>query len=192
MLDAVDGDALGGAEFALDSATGIVTLDTPPDLDAVVTAGFLFDTPVRFDVDRLDLALDGFGAGPCARRAADRNSHLMRTIPVELSARLASGVTTLAHVWRVERRDGEVFGFTDHDRALILDGLTCAPSSGFKAAAIEKSLGLSVDTASIAGALSAEAITEEDLARGLWDGARVGHLPCRLSEPSLFVQWRTI
>lgn len=116
----------------------------------------------------------------------------MRTIPVELSARLASGVTTLAHVWRVERRDGEVFGFTDHDRALILDGLTCAPSSGFKAAAIEKSLGLSVDTASIAGALSAEAITEEDLARGLWDGARVDIYRVDWSEPSLFVQWRTI
>ncbi len=38
---------------------------------------------------------------------------------------------------------------------------------------MEKSLGLSVDTASIAGALSSQAITEDDLARGLWDGAQV-------------------
>src|SRR5690606_12720976 len=33
--------------------------------------------------------------------------------------------------------------------------------------------GLSVDSASIVGALSSEAITEADIARGLWDGARI-------------------
>ncbi|MES1157226.1 MAG: DUF2460 domain-containing protein, partial [Alphaproteobacteria bacterium] len=58
--------AVGGAEldadsFAVDTTTGIVTLDVAPG--GAVTAGFLFDTPVRFDVDRLDLSLDGFGAG---------------------------------------------------------------------------------------------------------------------------------
>ncbi|HWA00164.1 MAG TPA: DUF2460 domain-containing protein [Caulobacterales bacterium] len=58
--------AVGGVElsvdaFAVDTTTGVVTLDTPPTGD--VTAGFLFDTPVRFDLDRLDLSLDGFGAG---------------------------------------------------------------------------------------------------------------------------------
>jgi uncharacterized phage protein (TIGR02218 family) len=111
----------------------------------------------------------------------------MRAIPEELAARLASGVTTLAHVWRVARRDGEVFGFTDHDRTLTFDGLTCVPSSGLQAAAIEKSLGLSVDTASIAGALSAEAIREEDLARGIWDGARVDLYRVDWGDPSLFV-----
>jgi uncharacterized protein (TIGR02217 family) len=62
-LIAIDGDALDAAAFAVDSTTGIVTLDVAPAADAVITAGFLFDTPVRFDIDRLDLALDGFGAG---------------------------------------------------------------------------------------------------------------------------------
>ena len=60
---AVDGVELAPAAFSVDAATGLVTLVAPAPEDAPVTAGFLFDTPVRFDIDRLDLSLDGFGAG---------------------------------------------------------------------------------------------------------------------------------
>jgi uncharacterized protein (TIGR02217 family) len=60
---AVDGVELPPADFAVDTTTGTVTLDVAPAGAAAVTAGYLFDTPVRFDIDRLDLSLDGFGAG---------------------------------------------------------------------------------------------------------------------------------
>jgi uncharacterized protein (TIGR02217 family) len=60
---AVNGAELAPTEFAVDTTAGLVTLDVAPIADAAVTAGFLFDTPVRFDIDRLDLSLDGFGAG---------------------------------------------------------------------------------------------------------------------------------
>lgn len=63
VLVAVNGVALGGAAFSVDTTTGVVTLVSPPAAGAVVSAGFLFDTSVRFDIDRLDLSLDGFGAG---------------------------------------------------------------------------------------------------------------------------------
>jgi uncharacterized phage protein (TIGR02218 family) len=109
----------------------------------------------------------------------------MRDIPAELSARLVSGVTTLAHVWRVTRRDGQAYAFTDHDRPLAFDGLICEPMTGVSAGAVEKSLGLGVDTASVAGALSSAAITEGDLARGLWAGARVDLYRVDWSEPAL-------
>ena len=111
----------------------------------------------------------------------------MRTIPTELAAALASGVTTLAHVWRVVRRDGEAFAFTDHDRALVFDALVCEPMAGLLAGAVEKSMGLAADTASIAGALSSAALTEQDLARGLWDGARVDLYRVDWTDPSLRV-----
>lgn len=111
----------------------------------------------------------------------------MRAIPAEFAARLASGVTTLAHVWRIVRRDGEAFGFTDHDRALTFDGLVCEPSAGVTEGAVEKSLGLGIDTASFSGALSSAAITEEDLARGAWDGARVDLYRVDWTDPSLFI-----
>jgi uncharacterized phage protein (TIGR02218 family) len=111
----------------------------------------------------------------------------MRNIPEELAARLASGVTTLAHVWRIERRDGERFAFTDHDAPLMFDDLTCEPLVGLSAGVVEKSKGLGVDTSSIVGALSSDAISETDLARGLWDGARVDLYRVDWSVPSLRV-----
>jgi uncharacterized protein (TIGR02217 family) len=65
VLVAIDGEALAPDAFSVNATTGIVVLDDAPSEGAVVSAGFRFDTPVRFDLDRLDLALDGFGAG-CA------------------------------------------------------------------------------------------------------------------------------
>lgn len=60
---AVAGVELSGGAFSVNTTTGVVTLASTPATGAVVTAGFLFDTPVRFDIDRLDLSLDAFGAG---------------------------------------------------------------------------------------------------------------------------------
>jgi uncharacterized protein (TIGR02217 family) len=62
---AVGGAALSPGMFDVDTATGIVTIDpaaTPPP-GAGVTAGFLFDVPVRFDTDALVLDLSAFEAG---------------------------------------------------------------------------------------------------------------------------------
>ncbi len=59
--------ALDGVEItsgvSVDATTGMLTFTEPPANGATITAGFIFDTPVRFDIDRLDLSMDGFGAG---------------------------------------------------------------------------------------------------------------------------------
>lgn len=60
---AVNGATLAPAAFSVNTTTGQVTLTTPPASGATVSAGFQFDTPVRFDVERLDLSIDAFGAG---------------------------------------------------------------------------------------------------------------------------------
>ncbi len=36
---------------------------TPPDIGALVTAGFEFDVPVRFDTDRIAVSLASYNAG---------------------------------------------------------------------------------------------------------------------------------
>jgi uncharacterized protein (TIGR02217 family) len=59
---AVGGDVLDEG-FSVDTTTGVVTFAVAPATSAAITAGFTFDTPVRFDVDVLDLSLDAFGAG---------------------------------------------------------------------------------------------------------------------------------
>lgn len=64
---AVAGVELGQAGFAVDHATGMVTLAAAPAQDAPVTAGFAFDVPVRFDADELDVELAAFEAGDIPR-----------------------------------------------------------------------------------------------------------------------------
>ena len=63
---ALDGVELGPATFETDPGAGVVTLQTPPAAGAVVTAGFEFDVPVRFDADRIDVTLETFAAGRMA------------------------------------------------------------------------------------------------------------------------------
>ncbi len=57
--------AVDGVETAVtvDHATGLVSFAAPPPAGAVITAGFAFDCAVRFDTDRLDIALEAIGAG---------------------------------------------------------------------------------------------------------------------------------
>lgn len=59
----IEGATLGGAAFAVDAATGVVTLVVPPAEGAEVRAGFRFDVPVRFDTDRIEVDLEAFRAG---------------------------------------------------------------------------------------------------------------------------------
>jgi uncharacterized protein (TIGR02217 family) len=63
---AVGGVEISGARFSVDAATGVVTLAAAPGAGAVVSAGFTFDTPVRFDADRLEMTLESFDAGRMA------------------------------------------------------------------------------------------------------------------------------
>lgn len=63
---AIDGTTLGANAFSVDVTTGLATLAAAPAPGAVVTAGYLFDTPVRFDTDRLDVTLESFDAGRMA------------------------------------------------------------------------------------------------------------------------------
>lgn len=58
---ALDGDET--TDFTVDVTTGRVTFATAPAAGGVLTAGFEFDTPVRFDTDRIDVTLESFDAG---------------------------------------------------------------------------------------------------------------------------------
>jgi uncharacterized protein (TIGR02217 family) len=63
VVVAVDGVIVAAV---VDPAIGVVTLAAAPVEGAVVTAGFLFDVPVRFDADRIDVTLESFDAGRMA------------------------------------------------------------------------------------------------------------------------------
>jgi len=50
-LQVVDG-------WSVDTTTGIVTFAVPPAVGATIMAGFVFDVPVRFDTDQLNIKAD--------------------------------------------------------------------------------------------------------------------------------------
>ena len=86
---------------------------------------------------------------------------------------LQTGVTGLCHLWTVARPDGVVLGFTDHDCDLAVEGVIHRAGSGLTASALQQATGLAVDNSEAVGALSAAAITAEDLDAGRYDGAEV-------------------
>lgn len=86
---------------------------------------------------------------------------------------MSGGLNTLAFCWRMERRDGAGIALTSHDEVIVREGVKYDPDPGVVPAAITRSLGLEPHSGEIAGALSAEALTDADLGLGRWDGARV-------------------
>jgi uncharacterized phage protein (TIGR02218 family) len=97
----------------------------------------------------------------------------MKSFSPALAAHLAGGATTLCTCWRIVRRDGTVLGFTDHDRALVFDGVAHEPASGLDATDAVAHAGLQVGGLEVTGAFASDRITEADLEAGLYDDARV-------------------
>ncbi|BDV33343.1 DUF2460 domain-containing protein [Methylocystis iwaonis] len=66
---AVNGVEKTAANFSVDHTTGVVafTAAAIPPPGAVVTAGYLFDVPVRFDADFLEIDMQAFEAGAIPR-----------------------------------------------------------------------------------------------------------------------------
>ncbi len=108
----------------------------------------------------------------------------MKTISAALQAHLDSGATTLCWCWRLTRRDGAGFGFTDHDRDLTFDGTVFEAAAGFTATEIKDAVGLGVDNLDVEGALQSGRLEEAQLAGGAFDDARVEIFRVNWQDPS--------
>ena len=64
VLAGVGNDKLReGVDFEVDLTTGVLHFTAPPEQGAMVSAGFEFDVPVRFDTDRIAVSVASFQAG---------------------------------------------------------------------------------------------------------------------------------
>jgi uncharacterized phage protein (TIGR02218 family) len=97
----------------------------------------------------------------------------VKTLTPHMAAAIAGPVTTLCRAYVATRADGTVYGFTDHDRDLVVAGITCRAATGVTATEVVAVASLSVGGQDIVGALASDAIAEADIASGLWDGAEV-------------------
>ncbi len=52
-----------GADYTVDHGEGRISFTTPPAAGGVVSAGFEFDVPVRFDTDRIEVNMASFASG---------------------------------------------------------------------------------------------------------------------------------
>lgn len=97
----------------------------------------------------------------------------MRNAGAAMISHLQQRVTSVTTCWKVTRTDGEVFGFTAHDEDLVIGGVTYAAATGVTPSAVQSQAGLAVDNTEVVGAFDSDAMTDEDLANGVWDHAEV-------------------
>ena len=97
-----------------------------------------------------------------------------------MRAHLDGETTRLAAIWRITRKDGQQFFFTDHDQDIVFGGDTYRADAGFARTAIRSDAGFAVDNLDLVGVFAAGGIVEADVRAGLFDGAEI-----RVS----FVRW---
>lgn len=97
----------------------------------------------------------------------------MKEVPQNLAGHVAGRITTLATCWIILRADAVKLGFTDHDKALTIEGIICQPQSGLTPSAMSDGPDLVTGGGDVSGTLESPALTDIDLDAGLWDNAQV-------------------
>lgn len=104
----------------------------------------------------------------------------MRTIPSNLLADLKDGVRAV--LVKVECKDGSIFGYTDHDLDLVVDGTTYTPAPGLQRMNLTTTVNDTVSNQEFASAWVDA--PEEDLLAGKFDNAAVEVSMCSWKNPA--------
>src|SRR5437899_10458628 len=96
-------------------------------------------------------------------------------IPLSITMKnaLAAPTGTFCTCWKVTLTNSTVLGFTDHDRALTVAGVTYESMTGYYRTDIAGADDLSVDNLEVQGMLKSLTITDADLHAGIWDFAAI-------------------
>lgn len=104
----------------------------------------------------------------------------MKTIPAALQAHYNSGATCVSHAIVIRREDGEVFGFTSHDRSFVMDvtpwgydedALTFDAGQGLDASAIVTTAGFEVDNLELTTLDDGTLFDRDEVLAGAWTNA---------------------
>lgn len=98
---------------------------------------------------------------------------MSRTLTAGLEAHFQQEVTTFATCWKAILANGTIYGFTDHTRSIVFEGVTYLASTGYTPSAVVTTENLSVDNLEVMGMLTAEVIVDRDIEAGLWDYAEI-------------------
>lgn len=95
---------------------------------------------------------------------------MSRTIGASLLAHMQGGETTLAWACKLTRADGEVYGFTSHDRDATIDGVDYLAAPGLEVASLVSSAGFAVDNTEATVLEDGVIFLRADILAGRWDG----------------------
>ena len=180
--------------------TGVVTFAAAPAAGVLVTAGFEFDVPVRFDTDRLDVTwdleparldrLDPARGGAAMNEEPGFVAGVLRDLAASTAAILAAwgalGGATNALTTRMRLRDAV--------RHILLGGIIAAGMGSFSMALVARWLGLPAEAVPAGGAAGSAAylvgvfgpaVIEVTLARirGMRSGERARCVSSSVSRP---------
>ena len=96
-----------------------------------------------------------------------------KIITPAMRAHLDEVTTRLAAIWRITRKDGQQFFFTDHDRDIVFGGEVYRADAGFERTAIRSDAGFAVDNLDLVGVFAEGGIVEDEVRGGLFDGAEI-------------------
>lgn len=94
-------------------------------------------------------------------------------------------LTAVSFCWRIERSDGAGLALASGDRDVERDGVTYRSAPGVTPASITRGAGLGANTGEMAGALTADTLSEIDLVLGRWNAAAVRLLAIDWTDPDV-------
>jgi uncharacterized phage protein (TIGR02218 family) len=98
---------------------------------------------------------------------------MSRTIHAGLQAKLDAGTAQLCHIISITRKDGTILRFTDHDQDVVIEGFTYQRDNSLAVAAITTSANNGMQSTNCGVIFSDDAVSEEHIARGLYDKAGI-------------------
>ena len=97
----------------------------------------------------------------------------MKLLSAPLRERLSAETTHFCHCWRIDLRNGDSVGLTNHDKPLDFQGITFAAKCGITPSATEQSADLARNATEVVGVLGSPYLSDQDLQNGIYDGADV-------------------
>lgn len=97
----------------------------------------------------------------------------MKVIPTALQTHYNQGSTTFCNCWKVTLTNGTVYGFTEADIDLLIDGMPYLAATGFTPGSIQNQTKLAADNFQITSLFNSDVISADDLTSGLWNFAQI-------------------
>lgn len=109
----------------------------------------------------------------------------MKAISTQLSNHLDQEVTTLCSCWRIVRKDGREFYFTDHDQDVVFEGNTYEAESSYDRTAVQSGADFGVANLDVSGFFDSDKITDEEMRAGLFNRADVYVFIVNWTDPTM-------